>query len=85
MTAGTEERLNRHAALGWKKQLSLYVNTLDRLKEFIHVTPEEEGAIETLNTGRGTTPCYYVMEKNEKEYTLRNYKDEITTLPNIPV
>jgi len=29
-------------------------------------------------------PDYYIVEKNEREYTLRNYKGEITTLPNIP-
>ena len=29
-------------------------------------------------------PDYYFVDKNEKEYTLRNYKGEITTLPNIP-
>ena len=29
-------------------------------------------------------PDYYLVDKNEKEYTLRNYKGEITTLPNIP-
>lgn len=29
-------------------------------------------------------PYYSYVEKNDKEYTLRNYKGEITTLPNIP-
>jgi len=29
-------------------------------------------------------PDYYIVGKNEKEYTLRNYKGEITTTPNIP-
>jgi lysine 2,3-aminomutase len=28
-------------------------------------------------------PDYYIVNKNEKEYTLRNYKGEMTTLPNI--
>lgn len=28
-------------------------------------------------------PDYYIVDKNEKEYTLRNYKGEITTTPNI--
>jgi len=28
-------------------------------------------------------PDYYIVEKNEKEYKLRNYKGEYTTLPNI--
>ncbi|MEA3467144.1 MAG: KamA family radical SAM protein [Thermodesulfobacteriota bacterium] len=29
-------------------------------------------------------PDYYIVGKNEKEYTLRNYKGEVTTTPNIP-
>lgn len=29
-------------------------------------------------------PDYYIMGKDEKEYTLRNYKGEITKIPNIP-
>jgi lysine 2,3-aminomutase len=30
------------------------------------------------------TPDYYIVRKTKKEYTLRNYKGQITTLPNIP-
>jgi lysine 2,3-aminomutase len=30
-------------------------------------------------------PDYYIMDKNEKEYTLRSYKGETTTLPKILV
>jgi lysine 2,3-aminomutase len=29
-------------------------------------------------------PDYYIVDKNEKEYTVRNYKGETTTIPNIP-
>lgn len=29
-------------------------------------------------------PDYYIVDKNEKEYTLRNYKGETTKIPNIP-
>lgn len=29
-------------------------------------------------------PDYYIQEKNEKEYILKNHRGEITTLPNIP-
>jgi lysine 2,3-aminomutase len=29
-------------------------------------------------------PDYYIVGKNEKEYTLKNYKGEVTTLPNMP-
>jgi lysine 2,3-aminomutase len=29
-------------------------------------------------------PDYYIVEKNEKEYKLRNYQGLYTTIPNIP-
>ena len=29
-------------------------------------------------------PDYYIVDKNEKEYTVRNYMGEKTTIPNIP-
>jgi lysine 2,3-aminomutase len=29
-------------------------------------------------------PDYYIVDKNEKEYTLRNYRGEITRVPNVP-
>jgi lysine 2,3-aminomutase len=29
-------------------------------------------------------PDYYIVDKNEKEYTIRNYMGETTTIPNIP-
>jgi len=29
-------------------------------------------------------PDYYIVGKTDQEYTLRNYKGQYTTLPNIP-
>ena len=29
-------------------------------------------------------PDYYIIDKNEKEYTVRNHKGEITKIPNMP-
>ena len=29
-------------------------------------------------------PDYYIVDKNEKEYTLRNYRGEIAKIPNMP-
>ena len=51
----------------------------------INVIPEEEGVMGTVNTRWGTMPYYYIKDKSKKEYTPRNYKDETTTLPDIPV
>jgi len=42
----------------WIEQLQNHVNTLDRLREFINVTPEEEEAILTLDTKWGTSPYF---------------------------
>ncbi|MCP4179588.1 MAG: KamA family radical SAM protein, partial [bacterium] len=40
----------------WKKQLANFVDTLDELKKYINVTPDEVKAITTLNTKWGMTP-----------------------------
>lgn len=42
----------------WKEQLRNSVNSLDKLKKYINVTPEEEKAITKLNTRWGTTPYF---------------------------
>lgn len=42
----------------WRRQLKNMVNTLDGLKEFINVSPEEEEAITTMKTKWGTTPYF---------------------------
>ena len=42
----------------WVTQLQEEVNTLERLKKFIHVTPDEEDAIATMKTKWGTTPYF---------------------------
>ena len=45
----------------WIEQLQNSVNTLERLKDYIDVTPEEEKAITTLNTKWGTTPYFAAL------------------------
>ena len=42
----------------WIEQLQNSVNTFDKLKEYVNVTPEEEEGITTLNTKWGTTPYF---------------------------
>ncbi len=42
----------------WKEQVQNAVNTLDKLKEYIRVTPDEEKAVTTLKTKWGTTPYF---------------------------
>jgi len=56
----------------WVEQLQNSVNTLERLQEFINVTPEEEKAITTLNTKWGTTPYFAgLMEKDNPDCPIR--------------
>jgi len=42
----------------WIEELQNSVNTLDKLRNYIRVTPEEEKAITTLHTKWGTTPYF---------------------------
>lgn len=56
----------------WAEQLQNSVNTLDRLKKFITVTPEEEKAITTLDTQWGTTPYFAsLMDPDDPECPIR--------------
>jgi lysine 2,3-aminomutase len=56
----------------WTEQLKNSVNTLERLKAFINVTPEEEKAITTLNTRWGTTPYFAsLMDPNDPDCPIR--------------
>lgn len=45
----------------WVEQLQNSVNTVERLKTFINVTPEEESALTGLNTKWGTTPYFAAL------------------------
>jgi lysine 2,3-aminomutase len=56
----------------WIEQLQNSVNTLERLKEFINITPEEEKAIKTLKTRWGTTPYFAsLMDKDNPNCPIR--------------
>jgi len=56
----------------WKEQLRNNVNTLDKLKKYINVTPEEEEAINTLNTKWGTTPYFAsLMDRDDPNCPIR--------------
>ena len=56
----------------WVEQLQNSVNTLERLKEYIDVTPDEERAITTLNTKWGTTPYFAaLMDRTDPKCPIR--------------
>lgn len=42
----------------WQVQLQTFVDTLDKLKQHINVSPEEEEAITSMKTKWGTTPYF---------------------------
>jgi lysine 2,3-aminomutase len=42
----------------WQLQLQNLVDTMDKLKQYIHVTPQEEKAITSMETKWGTTPYF---------------------------
>jgi lysine 2,3-aminomutase len=49
----------------WIEQLQNSVNTLEKLRDFINVSPEEEKGITTLNTQWGTTPYFASLMKRD--------------------
>ncbi len=56
----------------WIEQLQNSVNTLERLKEYINVAPEEAEAITTLKTKWGTTPYFAsLMDRDDPRCPIR--------------
>ena len=56
----------------WIEQLQNPVNTLERLSEYINVTPEEKKAVETLNTKWGTSPYFAsLMDRDDPKCPIR--------------
>ncbi len=56
----------------WQKQIANQVNTLEELSRYINISPDEEEAIETLDTRWGTTPYYAsLMDKNDPGCPIR--------------
>ncbi len=49
----------------WQEQLKEFVNTIDRLKKYINLTPEEEAILQGNKTIWGTTP--YVASLMDKD------------------
>jgi lysine 2,3-aminomutase len=63
----------------WIEQIQNSVNTLQRLKKYIHVTSEEAEAIRTMKTRWGTTPYFAsLMDRDSPNCPIR--KQVIPTL-----
>lgn len=58
--------------MDWKEQLRNFVNTLDRLRQYIEPTAEEIEAIESMNTKWGATPHYAaLMDRHDPNCPVR--------------
>ncbi len=56
----------------WVRQLQGSVNTLEGLREYIDITPEEKQAIEETKTKWGTTPYFAsLMDRDDPECPIR--------------
>ncbi len=56
----------------WLEQLRNVINSIDRLKDFVNLTPEEEEALRTLNTTWGTTPYFTsLMDRDDPNCPIR--------------
>ena len=56
----------------WQRQIQDAVNTLEKLRKFIRVTPDEEKAITTLKTRWGTTPYFAsLMDREDPNCPIR--------------
>lgn len=56
----------------WQEQMQNQVNTLEKLEQFVNVSPDEREAIETLNTKWGTTPHMAgLMDKDDPNCPIR--------------
>ena len=56
----------------WVEQLQNSVNSLERLKSIINVTPDEEQAIQSMQTKWGSTPYFVsLMDRDDPDCPIR--------------
>lgn len=56
----------------WQGQIKKMVNSLEKLSQYIDITPDEEEAIKTLNMRWGTTPYYAsLMDRDDSDCPIR--------------
>ena len=56
----------------WQEQLKNFVNTTERLEQYINITASEHKALETLSTTWGTTPHFAsLMDKDDPNCPIR--------------
>ncbi|OQY24505.1 MAG: lysine 2,3-aminomutase [Desulfobacteraceae bacterium 4572_35.2] len=56
----------------WQEQLSEFVNTIDRLEQYVNLTDEERKVLETNTTTWGTTPYFAsLMDRDDPNCPIR--------------
>ena len=56
----------------WQQQLTQFVNTIEQLKTFVNLTPEEEQVLNSTKTTWGTTPYFAsLMDRNHPDCPIR--------------
>ncbi|HKJ04984.1 MAG TPA: KamA family radical SAM protein [Geopsychrobacteraceae bacterium] len=58
--------------MGWKEQLGKFVNSIEKLEQYINLTDEERGVLESNQTTWGTTPYFAsLMETDDPNCPIR--------------
>jgi len=56
----------------WQKQIREFVNTIDKIKEYVNLTPAEEEVLNTTQTTWGTTPYFAsLMDRDDPACPIR--------------
>jgi lysine 2,3-aminomutase len=63
---------NEYLMEEWKEQIKNFVDTIDKLKEYINITDDEKEAINTLKTKWGTSPYFAsLMDPDDPDCPIR--------------
>lgn len=58
--------------MDWKEQLKQFVNSIERLEQYIQLTPEERAVLENNSTTWGTTPHFAaLMDREDPDCPIR--------------
>jgi len=56
----------------WQRQLSEFINTIEKLKQYVNLTAEEEDALRSIKTTWGTTPYFAsLMDRDDPACPIR--------------
>ena len=59
-------------SIEWQGQLKNFVNTVERLQQYVNLTPEEEEILRTTKTTWGTTPYFAsLMDRDDPDCPIR--------------